>query len=141
MTEFVEMKTAELKGVALDWAVAIVVKGKVYDDSDDCLCPPEGAVQMNNDDSTLWLSSGGFHPENHWMPSADWAQCGPLLETQYIELSIGDEEYWACRTSTSKYDDERVSYAGSSMLIAACRAIVGEKIGQTVSVPKELLPC
>ena len=124
MTEFVEVKTAELKGAALDWAVAkatpqkhwpVIVAGKVMLDTDYDHIP--------------------------YSPSSDWAKCGPLLETQYIELSIGDEEYWARRASTSKYDDERVSYPGSSMLIAACRAIVGEKLGQTVSVPKELLPC
>jgi hypothetical protein len=128
MNDFVEMQTAKLNGFALDWATAYALNGtKAFFDA--------FGVKTLGRSITEEVLAGRIKP------SQNWAQCGPLLEPNYIELSIGDEEYWARRTCTSKYDDERVSYAGSSMLIAACRAIVGEKLGQAVSVPKELLPC
>jgi hypothetical protein len=122
MSGMIEVKTAELEGAALDWAVAQV----------DCV-------------KVEYRGFGRLDPVNDWdahsySPSTDWAQGGPLLEKHYIELSIGDEDYWANRTCTSRYDDDPRKYPGATMLIAACRAIVAAKLGDTVSVPAELVP-
>ena len=140
----VEVKTLELKGPALDWAVGKALNwieplygvGQIsYIAEDNFLM----MAQPDPDEPDEIILIQHFNHYTQWSPSRLWSQCGPLLEKHYIELSIGEEEYWACRTSTSKYDEGRVNYPGSTMLIAACRAIVGEAIGQTVSVPKELL--
>ena len=109
--EMVEVKVSELEGAALDWAVAKAV----------------GLPNVHDMDP------------DEYQPSTDWSQGGVLLEKHYIEISIGDEDYWANRTCTSRYDDEPRRYPGGTMLIAACRAIVAAKLGDTVSVPRDLL--
>lgn len=128
MTEFVEIKTVELNGAALDWAVT---KAEVY--------PGEMPAA-----DILW---GKYC--SPYSPSTDWSYGGPLIDTHKIWLSppcfdpYPDEPYgWDAEI----YDDEGRKVIGHSIgcqtaLIAVCRAIVLAKLGETVSVPMELLPC
>jgi len=131
--------TADLIGSALDWAIAVVVHGKVYVYPDGGLCPPEDSVQMNEDDGSLWVSSGGFHPKDSWAPSTDWSQGGPLISKHMVSLHCpqSTDDVWAAWVITDKGE---FCHGGESALIAACRAIVAAKLGDTVSVPKELMP-
>ena len=102
------MKTSELTGAALDWAVA---KAK------DCLL--------------LWYGV------DNYSPSTNWAQGGPLVERECIELEIHDHmtmEWIATRLEGSSVADAK----GPTPLIAAMRCYVSSKLGDTVEVPAEL---
>lgn len=141
MTEMIEMKVAELDGTALDWAVAVVVHGKVYVYPDGGLCPPEDSVQMNDDDGSLWVSSGGFHPKDSWSPSTDWSQGGPLLDWHCKGFGLvqdGRESRWRAFAYSRESDIQRLA-GGESILIAACRSIVLLHKGEAISVPRELV--
>ena len=125
------MKTSELTGLALDWGVCKAGGGKASTDH-QTLC--------------MWLdghSLGGLF--NY---STDWAQGGPIIEREGIDLwcntpaSIAEKhEGWAtswracyhrCGVGTEP------SY-GPTPLIAAMRCYVASRLGDEVDIPEELL--
>jgi hypothetical protein len=107
------MKTSELTGAALDWAVA------------KC----EGL-------STYIEVVEGFKP------STDWAQGGPIIEVEGIELRC--ESICFRWVATVTFPDEvfgGVAFSegrGSTPLIAAMRCYVASKMGDDVEILDEL---
>lgn len=127
------MKTSELQGAALDWAVAKCI----YEPDDVVIC--DGRV-FAYDDATK-----GFNP------STDWTQGGPIIEREGIHLA----SYQSCWTATLwKNPNLRGNYgsraaheenpiivlhkSGETPLIAAMRVYVARKLGEEVEVPHEL---
>lgn len=100
------MKTSELTGAILDWAVA-KCEGVVYD-------------------NPAWASY-----------STDWAQSGPIIEREAINVSQGSPvhglEWMACDAGSTHVQH------GPTYLIAAMRCYVASNLGDEVNVPKELL--
>ena len=134
----IEVKTAELTGPVLDWAVGIVVYGKVYVYPDGGLCPPEGTISLNEDDGTLWTNIGEFHHGDQWTPSTDWDQGGPMIASHQVNLHSPQtsDDCWAAWVTIRGKD---FCQGGWQPLVAACRAIVAAKLGDVVSVPAELI--
>lgn len=133
MSEFVEVKTAELTGAALDWAVMVCVKGEKTKHEFD-----GGKLFLLVNKELL----GHCHEMSlPFMPSTRWQECGPLISKYHMDFSCDHPE-----TIGSALCDENGMYLGDGMmygpthLIAACRAIVASLLGETVSVPRELLP-
>lgn len=143
------MKTSELIGPALDWAVAkcegeavsvVVVDGEaqvwsnedIYDNynGQDCYTGRDGTPRF--------LRNG--KPVGVWgnpMPSyLDWAQGGPIIERECIDLYCDHAGVsWRAR----KMLGERGPMAyGPSPLIAAMRCYVASKLGNKVEIPEEL---
>lgn len=118
------MKTSELAGAALDWAVA------------KC----EGATDFRFDTvATYWvtLDSKDRALSNGWAqsfnPSTDWAQGGPIIEREKLCVNPDDPRGWMAITN----DAELVGF-GPTPLIAAMRCYVASKLGDVVDVPDEL---
>jgi hypothetical protein len=105
------MKTSELTGAALDWAVA---KCEGFD--------PE---TLNTKTGVVYSLRYGVYA-----PSTNWAQAGPIIEREGIAVYLHGPEKW-CAIA----DDE---YRGSTPLIAAMRCYVASKLGDEVEIPKEL---
>lgn len=142
------VKTSELSGRALDWAVAQAVGG--YE-----LIPVPPDVDGENEGVVLapvgYLERGYTFPPKGGLRidffvkqySGDWSESGNLVEKYSIELVnelIPDEQWggrmvWSasCNYAQDGYED------GDTPCIAICRAVVAVKIGQEVSVPEELL--
>lgn len=118
----IEVKTAELIGYALDWAVGVACK-----DSELGLYP---------DIRGFWLIGPFGKP---WNPSADWSQGGPLIEKHALEI-IEAGNGWAGVKTWCYGEPIEWFPEGESHLIAACRAIVAAKLGKSVQVPEELIP-
>ena len=110
-----EMKTSELTGAALDWAVA-KCEGFKY--------------EMYEHNRKKW--ENGLHRPQHWQPSTDWAQGGTIIEREKIALDF-DGKKW-CASNNHK----PLANYGLTPLIAAMRCYVVSKLGDTVDVPKEL---
>ena len=120
-----KIKTSELTGVALDWAVA------------KC----EGAVDFISDGITIGFElngktkvlADGWSPSMVYLPSTDWAQAGVIIEREGIELlceSIGFR--WVAMPQRGP------EWRGPTPLIAAMRCYVASKLGDEVEVPEEL---
>ena len=118
-----KIKTNELTGPALDWAVAKAEEWPMdvwYD---------EDQMPMIRDDEV---------PE--WKPSTDWSQGGPLIEREWIEVvpwpNESDEDL---RWRATQHDTlARVSCTGSTALIAAMRCFVASRLGEEVEVPDDM---
>jgi hypothetical protein len=103
------MKTSELTGAALDWAVAKCEEG-------------------------IWDKpiAHGFI----YRPSSAWSQGGPIIEREGITVSDGSPvtglEWMACDRGSTHIQH------GPTYLIAAMRCYVASKLGDEVNVPEEL---
>ena len=73
--------------------------------------------------------------ESAWMPSIDWGQGGPLIDSDDIDI-WGDCGFFCAHLAIE--NKAIVMCKGTTRLIAACRAIVAAKLGAVVSVPEEL---
>jgi hypothetical protein len=113
------MKTSELTGAALDWAVA---KCEGFD--------PE---TLNTKTGVVYSLRYGVYT-----PSTNWAQGGPIIEREFIEFGVSKTD--PIRYAAKIYvNDKRIIAHGSTHLIAAMRCYVASKLGDTVDVPPELV--
>lgn len=105
------MKTSELIGPALDWAVA-KCEGWTYDSSE------------------LKYIKLGY---TEWNYSTNWEHGGPIIERECIALKAlaAEPVYWRAGTFGTSI--------GPTPLIAAMRCYVASKLGDEVDIPKELL--
>lgn len=137
MSKFVEVRVTDLTGTALDWAVLFAG----YGDGPDWRVEDGKLFIVSLRDVRVGMDGIGQQEfYDPYMPSTKWSCGGPLIESQQIELSWdgsdGEAFWWK-----AVHQDVAQFQMGDTPLIAACRAIVAAKLGETVSVPKELLPC
>lgn len=118
------MKTNELTGTALDWAVA------------KC----EGGEGLWYDTvSTYWVKIKGYDLAlkpgwaQSFTPSTDWAQGGPIIEREKIQILPRRADWVAVRFGPGK------PITGQTPLIAAMRCYVESKLGDDIEIPSELL--
>jgi len=115
-----KIKTSELTGTALDWAVA--------------KCEGYEIVRMRGNEITfLDRTEDGALSERHINYSTDWAQGGSIIERIgiTIEYAADPEKWCACIMA-----DQEVY--GQTPLIAAMRCYVASKLGDEVEIPDEL---
>lgn len=107
------MKTYELTGVALDWAV----------------CKAKGEYQCPVDEYTAaWMTNRRY--------STDWLLGGPIIEREKI-CTIpphADIELWEAYHP----DFAQEEHYGPTPLIAAMRCYVASKLGDEVEIPEGL---
>lgn len=127
MTDLIEVKTGDLVGEALAWAVAKA------EGLDVLLEPP----QYGNPWRVFVRRTGEATTRlDRYNPQEDWSVGGPLIDQYRIGFGLYPDAYFAC--TGLNYDAGDGS--GSAHLTAACRAIVCAKLGDAVQVPKELMP-
>ena len=110
------MKTSELSGAALDWAVT------------KC----EG-------NTNGWCGMVISRPMSYiFRPSTNWAQGGPIIEREGIDICTSTYGGWIATLITDLEEDEVVRGEGDTCLIAAMRCYVASILGDTVNIPNEL---
>jgi hypothetical protein len=116
------MKTSELTGAALDWAVA--------------KCEGRQEPEVVNNFAVAWYT----WPNTHY--STDWAQGGPIIERERITLNYdnldGTGPCKAYYLSTLFEEEEGWHQYGPTPLIAGMRCYVASKLGDDVTLPTEL---
>lgn len=124
------VKTAELIGPALDWAVA--------------LCEGFGPDTYMKNIDLRYDVSGKVScirvPINReytvWGPSTKWYQAGPIIEREKIELVPSvDGKYWYAESLDRKARTEMQP----TPLIAAMRCYVASKLGDEIALPEHLI--
>ena len=104
------MKTSELIGAALDWAVAKCEGNEI-------------AIRKG----FLWIPTECY--------STDWSQGGPIIEREEMTIAL-DAAGWEAR----HYDGESEPWlmTGDTPLIAAMRCYIASKLGDEVEIPEAL---
>jgi hypothetical protein len=130
------MKTYELTGTALDWAVAkaeneIVEIGDVtsaYVVIGKCLEWPG-----HTDDFGIMC----------YEPSTDWSIGGPIINREHITIiyvpeddpnPLPDGDIWTASVEPLDY-----GCTGKTALIAAMRCLCALKLGENIDIPEELI--
>jgi len=116
------MKTAELTGAALDWAVA------KCEDILDIYFDEESGTNLLSQMETVYFK-----------PSTDWEQGGKIIERECI--TVEHAGVWIGRCWKDSDGDEQIEIEGATPLIAAMRCYVASKLGDEVELPEELLSC
>lgn len=144
------MKTAELTGAALDWAVAQAEK-----DSDEGIFYDEDYDSMG-----FYDHDDVFCP---YQPSSSWAQGGPIIERENITVIRANSTYqerknipqwfaetsqWVGHAADESYEHQSMEptfmisedggYYGTTPLEAAMRCYVASKLGDKIEIPEEL---
>jgi hypothetical protein len=104
-----KIKTSELIGTALDFAVMEAEGG--------------------------W----GEKKSPYFHPSTDWAQGGPIIEREEIEIVLTSRFPNHVWTAIRETDEACVEASGPTPLIATMRCYVASKFGAEVEVPDEFI--
>lgn len=110
------MRTAELTGVALDWAVVKASGTPV-------------TIEYTESGKPVVLDK----KNRHCTASRTWAQGGSIIEREKIQLFVGVDGWLA------KVHGRAMRMAeGQTPLIAAMRCYVFSRLGDDVDIPEEL---
>lgn len=116
------IKTSDLVGTALDWAVA-KCEGFWFGDTGH---EYYGLYQPNK--------YGPAMPASMWKPSTNWSQGGPIIEREKIDVWCWEKQ-WGAGDNKS----QAIRTHGATPLIAAMRCYVASKLGDMVEVPDALV--
>ena len=111
------MRTAELTGAALDWAVASI------------------ELTGHDDYTNVLMVTVGDDNDWRYNPSTDWAQGGAIIEREGMQLWKGGE--W-CASLDQSFNPPDFQ-TGETPLIAAMRCYVASKLGDEVEMPDALV--
>jgi hypothetical protein len=116
-----KIKTVDLTGAALDWAVATANGDYPYENA------KWGEFFTNNCETLNY--------------STNWAHGGPIIERECIQLEYRVAVQWiATRVEGSSVCEVSVPYnqKGRPQLIAAMRCYVMSQLGDEIEIPEEL---
>ena len=132
------MKTNELTGAALDWAVG-VAEGIQWE-SDD---PEVGLYHRRSRNDRLVLGALDYDIMEDWgltpyEPSTNWAQGGPIIEREGISVlyRVGVNMTASINEQYTQTIGHR--HKGNIGLLVAMRCYVASKLGDDIDLPKEL---
>ncbi len=129
------MKTSELTGVQLDWAVA---------KAEGCAFKPSGFpgrhLYATVDRPIEWLWLDMFNP------STSWAQGGPIIGRELIDVTRCNDLYFPKGNENGDLVEpyfrasmpDKTKVYGPNVLVAAMRCYVFSKLGESVDLPPEL---
>ena len=122
------MKTNQLTGAALDWAV---VKCEC-----DMPAPFKSIPAVLNGTVRVFRGDMGLHSDPI-SPSTNWAQGGMIIEREWIEICRLNNGEWRGQWYEQATEKIHREY-GDTPLIAAMRCYVASKLGDEVEIPTEL---
>lgn len=119
-----KIKTSELTGTALDWAVARAFGHEVAFNS--------GSLVIIKRHDVV----------DYFDPSTNWGWGGPIIDSELIALNVLKHQpnlgLWMA-SSNGGYNTPSIPQYGPTPLIAAMRCLVASRFGDEVDVPEELL--
>jgi hypothetical protein len=117
------MKTNELTGAALDWAVA--------------KCVPDDTLAIYFDEDTGEpLEHDDWQDNQTYSPSTNWAQGGEIIEREGIQIQR-HASGWIALPPDTEFSEEAYQ-EGETPLIAAMRCYVASNFGDEIEIPEEL---
>lgn len=143
-----KIKTSELTGAALDWAVANAqgmswwtVTNAVWDNNLGCtdwILDRDGVLKKFYFDGSR-SRSGHWEANEMFSPSTDWSQGGPILTEAKISRTIDHSGLWIAFYGFNYDDAKEHMQCDRDELVAGLRCYVAIRLGDEVDIPKELL--
>lgn len=115
-----KIKTANLQGAALDWALA-KCEGRTWEAAE---------------------SFTAYHDEGEMRYSTDWSQGGPIIEREGITLRVNASlpGYWVAFIDFGGSNTNvKARQSAPAPLVAAMRCFVASRMGDEIEIPDELL--
>jgi hypothetical protein len=116
-----KLKTSEMRGVALDWAVA-----RAEGAGAALVSTHSRGDALLLGDPTEYCNAG-----DHFQPSTNWQDGGPIIERERIEFEHDGFQWWA----RIRADED---FSGPAPLVAAMRCYVASVLGEEVDVPDSI---
>ena len=122
------MKTSELTGAALDWAVAKAERLDCYVD------------MRGSRNGWATFVDLGEHTHIRYTPSEHWGFGGPIIEREsiFIVAPYKSATWWKAYKMEDDTDLPCWLEDAETPLIAAMRCLVASKLGDEVEIPEEL---
>jgi hypothetical protein len=121
------MKTSELTGAALDWAVAKAERLDCYVD------------MRGSRNGWATFVDLGEHTHIRYTPSEHWGFGGPIIEREEIALEPMTHDEHGDGWLATRIEGPAVCMEfGPTMLIAAMRCYVASHLGDEIELPEEL---
>jgi len=115
------MKTSELTGVALDWAVAKCEEVNVR------YSPPHEQLLVIGYEYMVW------------QPHKNWALGGPIIDREKIDLKFANDGEAEATLWVQLFGvPNSITEYGETPLIAAMRCFVKAKLGDEINLPAKL---
>jgi|SRR5690554_5672668 len=131
-----KIKTIELTGAALDWAVATSTY-KTAPIKSACTT----RFRVLDDDGehvgSIWITEKRTFTST-FAPSSDWVQGGSLIENHKIRTNPFGGHWQAAVSKVVNFRELAFTADGPTPLIAAMRALVASRLGDEIEVPDEL---
>ena len=133
-----KIKTSELVGAKLDYAVALC-EGKNFriKEKDDLTKHVVEMLAIPCPDKKPGCCVAHFKLE-YYSPSTNWSQGGPIIEWAGIDMYLHEtpktsaqNDYWTALRGF-------LNTSGDTLLVAAMRCYVASKLGNEVEVPEDL---
>ena len=136
------MRTNQLTGHALNWAVAQAEGDKVYRPRLGRPADWDKEAYLADGSDDRWVVRVENPKVAHFVdwtynPSGDWMQGGPIIEREWIEICHLNNGEWRGQWYEQATEKIHREY-GDTPLIAAMRCYVASKLGDEVEIPKEL---
>lgn len=140
-----KIKTAELQGAPLEWAVAMCERIKVEIHSAAMIMESRLRSMSPVEEASLprpkpYCTIPGRHQAAF---SSDWAQGGPIIDQMMLGSGLvllrnaNHRKKETC--CVASLDSPAGFYFGPTPLIAAMRCYVASKLGDEIEIPEELL--
>lgn len=142
-----KIKTSELTGAALDWAVAKCLgfdslnnyEVDLFDHEDGsysqlfhCFADDAEHAKEQAEDAYPTFDVQSVEELPIFNPTTDWSLGGPIIEREHISVTSQTNGHsWAAKQA------HNYSY-GTTPLIAAMRCFVASQLGDEVEIPDEL---
>lgn len=149
-----KIKTRELKGTALDWAVAVALGFELTTTHENLARITKGVwdeaklaefIGRTRNEPQVLDTVGNACPIPTF--SGSWEAGGPILYREKISVWLHEngmdyraasKEWMTADPESKEFIDMADSFVGPSHLIAGMRCYVASKLGEEVDVPNEL---
>ncbi len=134
-----KVKTSELNGQPLAWAVASIRSTVEVVEREPLEIPMDGSIPFYIYTSNSGLKIVCLYTGEPFAPHRNWDQGGSILDLEEVSIDYRDNE-----TQARKWSDEKqefvTSHAGKRQgLLAGMRALVAFYLGNEVQIPDSLL--
>ena len=126
MTDLVDAKVNEAKGLVLDWLVAVAL-------------PLDHVIEYGPEDFREQRRHTVKNGEYIYRWSDSWNQAGELIEEFNISLQRKHNGWWMASIQYNYADEPEFLHLDHKPLTAAMRCLVSSRLGPVVKVPAGLL--